>query len=191
MNSNTTNFSSVNSTLPVPCQIPQLGISCYGCCGRDFKSREEVERDLAINTKEFNSITHPTRYKMMLFRDRLSSDPDIVTPSGLCSNAVRFNSTCTACPLHPLINKLIDKRKYNFPFNKKKHTSQTRDPRQGYCDIHYECATFKYYKHFSYEQKQAYIKWVRDKKFDNYTYSMKNGDNILIKEFMEEMGWKI
>ena len=185
MNLNTTNHSS---SPPVPCQIPELGISCYGCCGRDFKSKEEVERDLKLNTQDFKSIQHPTKYKMLLFRDRLSPDPDIVTPSGLCSNVVQFNSTCTACPLHPLINKLIEKKKYNYPFNKKKHSSQKRDPRFGYCDVNYECATFKYYAHFNELQRKEFIEWVKEQKLDNYTYSMKNGDNILIHEFMKATG---
>ena len=180
-------MNSLNHTLlPVPCQIPELGISCYGCCGRDFKSKEEVERDLKINSKDFKSIKHPTQYKMLLFRDRLSPDPDIVTPSGLCSNVVQFNSTCTACPLHPLINKLIEKKKYNFPFNKQKHSSQQKDPRYGYCDVNYECATFKYYAQFNDTQRREFIEWIKKQKIDNYTYSMKNGDNILIEEFMRE-----
>ncbi|MCH8520253.1 MAG: hypothetical protein LAT82_05870 [Nanoarchaeota archaeon] len=176
---------------PVPCQIPELNISCYGCCGRDFKSKEEVQKDLKLNTQDFKSIQYPTQYKMLLFRDRLSPDPDIVTPSGLCSNVVEFNSGCTACPLHPLINTLIEKKKYNYPFNKKKHTSQQRDPRFGYCDVNYECATFKYYNHFSNKQKIEFVQWVKQKDYDNYTYSMKNGDNILIEEFMQEMGWRV
>lgn len=181
----------MNNLPIVPCQISELGLSCYGCCGRDFKSKKEVEKDLEKNSYEFKKIKHPTKFKLLQFRDRLSDDPDIVQPSGLCSNVVQFNKTCTACPLHPLINKLIEKKKYNYPFNKKKHTSQTKDPRFGYCDINYECATFKYFKHFSDKQKREFVNWVKENNYNNYSYSMDNGDNILIEKFMKDMGWRI
>lgn len=174
----------------VPCQIPELNLSCYGCCGRDFKDKKSVEKDLKLNTKIFNSIkSKPTQYKLMQFRDRFSDNPDDVAPSGLCSNAVEFNSGCIACPLHPLINKIVEKKEYNFPFNKEKHTSSNKDPRYNYCDVNYECATFEYFKHFSKQQIEEFVKWVKEKKYDNYTYSMENGDDILIRKFMTDKGW--
>lgn len=180
-------------SLPIiPCQIPELKLSCYGCCGRDFKDKKSIKRDLKLNTEIFNRIKNkPTQYKMMGFRDRFSENPDDVTPSGLCSNAVEFNSGCIACPLHPLINKIVEKKEYNFPFNKSKHASKLRDPRFNYCDVNYECTTYKYFKHFSKSQIQEFVKWVKENKYNNYTYSMENGDNILIHKFMKEKNWTI
>ena len=179
-------FMNTDSLPKVPCQIPQLNLSCYGCCGRDFKDKQSVEKDLEKNTKEFRAIQkHPTQFKLMQFRDRLSPNPDDVTQSGLCSNVVKFNSKCTACPLHPLINSIVEKEEYNFPFNKQKHSSQKRDPRQTYCDINYECATYKHFKHFSPSQIKEFVQWVKKNNYDNYSYSMENGDDVLIHKFIK------
>lgn len=169
----------------VPCQIKELNLSCFGCCGRDFKSREEVDRDLNIIKKSFDKVKPKSGFRMVSFRDRFSPDPDDVMDSGICSNVVKFDSGCIACPLHPLINKLVEKKEYKFPFKK------NRDPRINYCDENYECLTFKYYKHFSFKQKKEFVSWVKSNNYDYYSYSKENGEDKLIIKFMEENNYSL
>lgn len=168
-----------------PCQIEELGLSCFGCCGRSFKTKNEVDRDLNVISKSFNKIKYKSTFRMLNFRDRYSPDPDDVMPSGICSNIVKFDSGCIACPLHPLINKLVKKEEYKFPFKKNK------DPRINYCDENYQCLTFKYYMNFSTKQKIEFVSWVKEKNYDYYSYSHENGENILIKKFMVKNKYKI
>ena len=164
----------------VPCQIKELNLSCFGCCGRDFKSREEVDRDLEKIKISFDNIKIKSGFRMLNFRDRFSPDPDDVMPSGICSNVVKFDSSCIACPLHPLINNLVSKKEYKLPFKKKK------DARINYCDENYECLTFKYYKNFSLEERREFILWVKEKNYDYYSYSKENGEDKLILKFLAE-----
>lgn len=163
-----------------PCQLSELNLSCFGCCGRDFKSKKEVDKDLEKIKKNFDKIRFKSSFRMTVFRDRLNPDPDVLMKSGICSNVVKFDSGCIACPLHPKINSLIKKEEYRFPYKK------NIDPRINYCDENYQCLTFKYYEKFSVEQKKIFILWVKNKGYDYYKYSKENGENKLILEFLND-----
>jgi hypothetical protein len=160
----------------VPCQLPFFKLSCYGCCGRNFKSKKEVEKDIEENTKEFNKISQKSLFRMLLFRDRFSKNPYDLKKSGVCSNLVNF-SNCVACPLHPLINKIVSKEEYKYPNTKK-------DLRFGHCDVNYECETFMYWKTLSKKEKMIFIEWIGKNYDDNYIYSIENVEGILLQRYL-------
>jgi hypothetical protein len=158
-----------------PCQLREIGLSCYGCCGVDFGSSDEVESDLFLNTNDYkkNKYTDLTNdEKLKKFRDRFSDAE--VGESGVCMNLVDFGSGCAACPLHPSINKIVDKNKTEAP---------SSDLRVGYCDTKYECQTLKFWGYMQIEQREEFFKYVKSKNFTNHEYSMKNESGELIKEF--------
>lgn len=168
----------------VPCQIPQLKLSCYGCCGRNFKSKDAILKDLKLNTKDFEKIKTPSTFRLLQFRDRLSENPDELTPSGLCSNLVDFGDNCIACPLHYAINKVVSKKKF-LAIHKK-------DLRISHCDVNFECETFIFWKIFSERQKKEFVNWISNRSYDKdlYIYSTLNLNGKIIKEFMDEMNYK-
>lgn len=163
-----------------PCQLQELSLSCYGCCGRNWREREEIGRDLKENTKEFKKIQQKSSLRLLQFRDRFSVNPDDLKPSGLCSNLVDFGDGCIGCPLHPMINKLVDKEKYKYP-------AKNKDLRFNHCDINYECETFIFWKIMTDDDKKKFIKWVKKQNFDHFEYSTGNIDGSIIRKFFDEM----
>ena len=161
-----------------PCQIRELNLSCYGCCGREFGSKKEVEKDIDINTYEFSLLEEYDEKELLEFRDRLDNDRWALTPSGICANLIDFDDGCYACPLHNKIQELVPKSKFVAP---------EKDLRIGHCDENYECETFILWKQISDSQKEEYVKWLSKKvPINHYDYSTKNIDGILIKEFLDE-----
>ena len=173
-----------------PCQIPELALSCYGCCGNTFSGKKKVERDIIQNTIEFEEIIgeetqnninfvnqeeHETRLRS--FRDRYSGET--LGPSGLCLNLVQFKSGCLACPLHNMINELVPKEETKAP---------KEDLRQLPCDVNYECKTFKIWAVMGSEQKAEYVQWLSKRldSINHYSYSMGNHDGKYIEQFLKE-----
>ena len=168
--------SEMNLMESYPCQLKDLNLSCYGCCGVDFGSEEEVSGDLFLNTNDFNKIQSEfgnNEDKLKKFRDRFS-DAEIGS-SGVCMNLVDFGSGCEACPLHPFINKIVSKNQTVAP---------SSDLRVGYCDTKYECETVKFWNYMKLEQRKEFFEFVKSKKYSNHEYSMKNESGELIKEFL-------
>lgn len=161
-----------------PCQLQMLNLSCFGCCGRRYKSKEEIFKDLANNTKEFNKIKFKHSLNLLKFRDRLSDDPWKTTNSGICSNLVKFSNQIIVCPLHPKINKIIPKTIFNLVNNK-------FDLRKGHCDVNYECKLFKAWKNFSNEQRLKFIEFVKNQNFDNYSFSIANVEDTNLYNFLD------
>jgi len=169
--------NEINYEKLLPCQIPHLNLSCFGCCGRNFKSKHLILKQLNNNTNEFNSIIIKSTLRLLQFRDRLSEIPFAVTESGLCSNIIKFKNGIIACPLHPKINEIIPNKEFNYP-NKK------LDLRINHCDVNYECETFKVWLKMTIKERKKLIKYIEKQKFDNYNYSIQNGDDLLIKNFL-------
>ncbi len=161
------------------CQPTHLKISCFGCCGRNFKSKELVLKDIDLNTADFKQIKIPSTLRLLQFRDRLSEDMWAVMPSGVCSNVVKFGEQTYACPLHKNINKLIPKKQF-LALHKK-------DLRQGHCDVNFECDTVHIFKLLSEKQKQEYLEWLKTQNLnDAYEYSTANVKAKLIYKFLGE-----
>ncbi len=164
-----------------PCQLQSIGLSCYGCCGRDWTNKKEIISDLKENTKEFNSIKFKHTLALLKFRDRLSENPDDLKSSGLCSNIVSFDKGCIACPLHPKINSLIKKKEYLYP-NKK------LDLRINHCDVNYECITFKIWKKFTNTEKLKFVEFIKINKYKAFEYSQGNHNGDVINKFLKSIG---
>lgn len=168
-----------------PCQIPELNLSCYGCCGNDFTNKNQAQKDIIQNTIELEeslsykeSDTQEAQDKALIeFRDRYAGTT--LGPSGVCLNLVQFESGCLACPLHKSINALVPESEVRGP---------SSDLRQEPCDVNYECITFKKYVKLSNSQKEDYIKFLekRVEKENHFSYSMKNHDGVFIEEFLRK-----
>lgn len=178
------NSSKDNLDKIFPCQIKELKLSCFGCCGRNFVSKEDVMRDLRLNTKDFKEIKTPSTLRLLQFRDRLSEDPSTLTPSNLCSNLVDFGDNCVACPLHNKINEIVSKEKF-LAIHKK-------DLRFNHCDINYKCETFIFWELFNQKQKEEFLEWLKTEEYykDLYQYSIENVTGKLIKKFMDTKDYK-
>jgi hypothetical protein len=165
-----------------PCQIPELALSCYGCCGNTFTGKKKVEKDIVQNTIELEEFIENNDFEsredaLNHFRDRYSGET--LGPSGLCLNLVQFKSGCLACPLHNMINELVPKEEYVGP---------KEDLRQVPCDVNYECKTFKIWAAMGQEQRSEYVSWLskRIDSINHYSYSMGNHDGKYIEQFLKE-----
>jgi len=162
-----------------PCQLPHIKLSCYGCCGRDWKSKKEILEDLKKNTKDFKAIRQKSSsLSLLMFRDRLSYNPDDLTPSGLCSNVVDFGKGCVACPLHPKINDLVPKDDF-LAIHKK-------DLRINHCDENYECTTFLAWKNMSLEERKKFVDWIEKQNYDHHDYSVDNVFGEILRKFEKD-----
>jgi hypothetical protein len=151
-----------------------VSLSCWGCCGQDFASKKDVEKDILQNTFDFEEEfgKGKTLSQLEQFRDRF--DKHHVSPSGLCFNLVRFSNGCLACPLHNRINELVDKKEFKGP---------KKDLRENHCDVNYECDTFKQWKHWTDEKKVQFLKFIEEKKMSHYQYSVLNGEDKMVEYF--------
>ncbi len=162
----------------VPCQIPELGISCYGCCSPGLTTEKEVLRDIQENTIELNEeLEKEQDNETALINFKKRYDNDEFPKSGVCFNLVQFSETCFACPLHNKINEIVPKEQLEGP---------KKDLRIGHCDVNFECETFIYYKLMSGEQKKKFVEWVKNKGYNVHKYSIENIEGRLIKEFYNE-----
>jgi hypothetical protein len=162
-----------------PCQIPDLKLSCWGCCGRCYKSKNQVESDIKINTKKFFKLGKmPSTIRLLQYRDRFDPDPWKVKSSGICSNLVYFGENIYACPLHPFINELIDEKKYKLLTKK--------DLRYKYCDVNHECDTFVFWKTANDIEKRKLLEWIKKQKYDHYNFSIENVDGVLMTRYRKE-----
>lgn len=169
----------MNNKNILPCQIPELKLSCYGCCSPDLGTKKELEIDIEQNTIEFDQISlnpkKPTKKELIKFKTRFA--PEEVPKSGICFNLIDFGNSCLACPLHNKINEIISKEKYLGP---------KEDLRINHCDINYECETFKLWKLVPQSQRLEYIKFLKNKKLNHYKYSTGNLKAKYLKEFFKK-----
>lgn len=176
-------FSKVDFSKRVPCQVREIGLSCYGCCGSsDFGGKREVLKDLEENSFEFEKIMRKNkliRDKLVEFRDRFPADG--LPPSGVCFNLVEFKDGCIGCPLHHLINEVVEKDVFE---------GTKEDLREFPCDVNYECKTFKLFEKMDSSQRKAYFEYLQDcvvGTFENsYEYSMNVHDGIYIEKFLKK-----
>jgi len=167
----------------VPCQLRELNLSCFGCCGNEFSSKEEILEEIEENSKEFSTLgKKPSKDELKSFRDRYGKQ--VLSQKGLCYSLVDFGKGCVGCPLHQKVKEIL-------PKSSNLTLEIDEDLRIGECDVNYECDTFKYWKLMSLSQREDFVKWVKEKEFSNYDYSIENIEGRLIRLFFEEMGWSI
>lgn len=140
------------------CQLDELGLSCIGCCGHNFGTKEELESSILKNTLEHNDAEH-----MLTFRDRAKKEN--LRKSGLCRNVIEKNGRYF-CPLHPLQNN-------------------GKELRKGHCDIGYECKTFFEFNSWAKKKQDSFIKFLEKKHLDNIDYSIGIDSGSLLKEFKQ------
>ncbi len=173
-------MKKIDTSKIVPCQLRIIGLSCWGCCGREFQGKDKVNFDIKINTQEFETIKRDaTQEDLIDFMERYNEDPNALTPSGICSNLVKFKGGCYGCPLHSRINEIVSKDEFEFPYDE--------DLRVDYCDVNEECVTFKIWKSFDEEKRLSFIEFLEKKNLNHYSYSTNTVNGNLIKEFLVEI----
>ena len=137
----------------------QINGGCMGCCGHDFISPEKIREAIRLNTLEFNALKPKVTAQFIKFRDRVHP---YNLRYGVCRNLIQHEDQIF-CPLHPTLHE--------------------KDLRKGHCDIHHMCKTAREFELWNNEKKEKFIDFVVSKKIDNIEFSMKMGDNSLLKEF--------
>ena len=162
---------------PNPCQIPELNISCFGCCGRDLKAKQEIENYIDLNNEDYHQCFSAGVFLAQEFKNRHSKD--LLRDSGICYNVVWSNKPRNFCPLHPKATEKMQQKGIKV--------QGKPDLRDGHCNPGYKCDTLKAFENWTIKQKKAYINFIR-KKLDNneldwYSYSIKTDNNELLEEF--------
>lgn len=134
------------------CQLEHL--SCFGCCGHDWKEKKEVLTQISENTKKFEEL--PIEIFIKESENNLSD-------SGGCKSLVYKNGKIV-CALHPLQNKGKDLRDMN-------------------CKKEYLCETFKQFLTWDKKKQKKFIDFILDKEIDHYEYSMGMDSDEFLKEF--------
>jgi len=136
------------------CQLKEL--SCFGCCGHDYKSIEEIKKDIKKNTRDFEEIEDLNK-----FRDRANKWD--LRKSGVCKNIIEKKGEIF-CPLHPSRNN-------GFEY------------REDHCEIDYLCNTFKLFLDWNKKKQDKFLRFIKEKKLNNYTYSILMDSDKLLEEF--------
>ena len=158
-----------------PCQLKDLKLSCYGCCRNGVSTSNSINKDVLKNNFDFKKIyinSNKSEENLKTFRDRYNIKETL--SSGVCRNLVDFEDNCKACPLHPLINSVV---------NKSETIAPKEDLRVGFCDTNFECDTVKFWNNMNLVERNEFVKFLKNKDFDNHTYSMTNINGELIQEF--------
>ena len=135
----------------------QFNGGCMGCCGHDFGTKEQIKEAIKINTEELDKINPKSKAQFMKFRDR---NHPMDLRYGVCRNLI-IRGEIMFCPLHPSLHGT--------------------DLRKGHCDINYLCLTGKEFETWKKEKKDAFLRFVTEKKMDNIDYSilMENGELLI------------
>jgi len=134
---------------------------CFGCCIIDnaVPSREELEDAFKRNTLAFKQFKN-----IKSFAER--ENTGAVLACGICNNLVWKNNKII-CPLHPQIAG-EDMRKRTF------------------CHKDYLCDTAERFNEWSKEKQERFLKFVKSKDPDWYTFSMNIENNSWLKEFQRQ-----
>jgi len=144
------------------CQIPELNLSCIGCCGTITGTKEQVMKALKKNTLEFEESK-----KLPLEKFIKRYDGDALRTCGICHNLIINDEGKMICPAHPILNNNIDIRK-------------------NYCDIYYICKSAFVFGMWSYDKKDKFMRFLKFKTkngMDWYEYSVKMDNGTIIEEF--------
>ena len=146
------------------CQLKNLELSCFGCCGNSYTNKKKLMRDIKKNTLEFDNKKSISQF---IVRTKHLRD------SGICANLV-FKDKKYYCPGHPILHRGRDYRNL--------------DP---VCDKDFLCKTFGLFRQWPKEKQQKFLEFLKKKKLDSFTYSIKMDNNSLLKEFEKSSGERI
>jgi oligoribonuclease (3'-5' exoribonuclease) len=140
----------------VLCQLNELGLSCFGCCGNTYSHKKKLMRDVRKNTLEFEN-----KKSLKSFMSRTKD----LRLSGICANLV-FEDEEFFCPGHPALHNGRDYRDI--------------DPD---CHKGHLCKAYNYFQTWNKEKQQKFLDFIKSKNLDSYTYSIKMDNDSLLKEF--------
>jgi len=140
------------------CHLPEIQLSCFGCCGYDWAPIERLKKQVAMNTWRFT--------KMYSSREAFADTTVGVTEVGICKGVINLDDGSVGCPLHPKRNG-------------------GKDLRAGDCLRNYECNALRQYKKWPEEKRLAYLEHIVRGNYDTYSYSMANANNRVIISFLE------
>jgi len=146
--------------MTILCQLKDLNLSCFGCCGNSYSNKKKLMKDIQKNTIEFNN--KKTLSKFMTRKNELKS-------SGICANLV-IKDNKFFCPGHPELHSGRDYRNL--------------DPD---CEKDFLCKTFGLFQEWDKEKQKKFIEFLKPKKLDSYDYSIKMDNNSLLKEFEKKV----
>ncbi len=141
------------------CQLTELNLSCFGCCGHTYKSKDMIRADL-----EKNSIEYEYAEDNKAFRDRAKRND--LRPSGICRNLI-LAGDAVICPLHPELNNMIDIR-------------------IAHCSTEHLCRTRREFETWDEETRERYLSFLKKKRLDIYSYSIRTDDGSLLREFIQK-----
>lgn len=157
------------------CQLPELGLSCIGCCGGYLKDKEKILEDIKSNTKEVENYPD---YADFIKRAK----PEDLRESGICRNMTfigfhqKTGNLLIGCPAHPEFN------------------SKTEDDRKGHCDIGHLCKAASLFNQWSEETRKDFMNFLKYKVekggMDWFEYSIKMDNNELLDEFYNHVRGK-
>ena len=141
------------------CQLNELGLSCFGCCGRNFWKKEWIKESIDKNTEEYKNSNSLTEFRDRFYRQDIRS-------TGICPHVIWTSKGRFGCALHP------------------KFTGSDEDLRQNHCNPQYLCKTMRYFLSWDEATKKRYIDFIRSKSLDWYDYSILTDNNKLLEEFL-------
>lgn len=148
----------------VLCQLNEFGLSCFGCCGKDYSHKKKLMRDIHKNTVELKNSK-----SISSFMSRTNN----LKSSGICANLI-IEDGKFVCPGHPAMNHGRDYRNL--------------DPA---CEKEFVCKTYGLFQKWDEEKQQRFLDFLKEKKLDSFTYSIKMDNDSLLEEFEKKLKEKI
>ncbi len=151
----------------VICNVPSLGLSCFGCCGHHFKDKATMQKFFDENKELLAKYLEEGKsYEDFMNRERL------LDPCGGCYSLMREEDEAGReqyyCGVHP------------FRIG--------REIRVGYCDHDYLCKTAAHVQKMTAAEKHLFYQFLKEQKFDSFQYSMINANETVLLGMYRE--WK-
>ena len=143
-------------SIPNLCQLIELDLSCFGCCGNHFEDKSDLKRDIRLNTKRYQEKKNELGYLKHISKDLRSS--------GICKLVIYIDGENVGCPLHPQLNSGLDLR-------------------AGHCDIEYNCTTKSEFESWDKKTRMEFIDYIIQKNLDKVEYSIKMAGGSLLGGF--------
>ena len=144
----------------VLCQLEEIGLSCFGCCGNNYSNKKKLIRDIRKNTLEFDNKKSIKGF--MSRTNRLKS-------SGICANLILKDGRFY-CPGHYILHNGKDYRNI--------------DPD---CMKDYLCKTFGLFQGWDKEKQRQFLEFLKSKKLDGFAFSMRMDNDSLLEEFEKKL----
>jgi oligoribonuclease (3'-5' exoribonuclease) len=142
----------------VLCQLKEMDLSCFGCCGNDYNHKRKLMKDIRKNTWEFNKSK-----SIKSFMTRTTE----LKSSGICANAI-FKDGNFFCPGHPILNQGRDYRGLDKDCEKEEYDG---------------CKAYILFQTWDKQKQKQFLDFIKSKKLDSFAYSIRMDNDSLLKEF--------